>query len=243
MLRPAFLLATLSLISIALAIGGSAQKKYKPYARWENPEVEKMLSDSPWAQTQVETDTTEMMYTPTSSRQTALSSARLTRGATNQATSVNYHVVFLSARPIREAIFRRVEIDQRTLDQQLAAQLLSFVERDFSNYIVVAVTFDTKDPRFANAPSQAFAAALTNTIRNNTYLDRSDGKRAFLRLYIPPLADGLGAKFVFSRWVDERPFLDAGFAQVRFHSELSKDIKIDRRFKVSEMYYNGKLEY
>jgi len=244
MFRRLFLIATFSLTAIMFVIGGSsAQKKPKPYSQWESKDVEKMLTDSPWAQTQVETDTSEMMYQPTSSRTTSVSGDRLTRGATNQATSVKYHVMFLSARPIREAIFRRVAMAQRALDQQLSSQLLSFVERDFSEYIVVSVTFETSDPRFANAPNQAFAGALTRTIKNNTYLDRSDGKRAFLLLYIPPIDDDLGAKFVFARKVDERLFLDERFAQVRFYSELSKTVKIDRKFRVSDMKYDGKLEY
>jgi hypothetical protein len=246
-------------ILTVLAITAIAQKQLKPYSEWTEKEAQKILNDSPWAHTQVETDTSEMVFNP--SRETPVLSNssvgarvargeenniggnRQVRGATNQATSVNYHIVFLSARPIREAISRKVELAQKTPNAELSAQLRGFVERNFADYIVVAVTFDTKDPRFANAPNQAFAGALLATIKNNTYLDRNDGKRLFLSQFIPPASDGLGAKFVFARNLDGKPFLTSEFSQVRFYSEVSRSVKLDQRFKISDMQYNGRLEY
>jgi hypothetical protein len=242
MTRRAFLFAILAI----LAINVIAQKQYSPYGEWGDKEAQKMLNDSPWAHTQVETNTSEMFFNPTADPArgtTSTSGDRAVRGATNQATSVNYHIVFLSAKPIREAISRKVELAQKTPNPELSAQLRGFVERDFADYIVVAVTFDSKDPRFANAPNQAFAGALFATLKNNTYLDRNDGKRLFLSQYVPPANDGLGAKFVFARNFEGKPFLASEFTQVRFYSEVSKSVKLDQRFKVSDMQYNGKLEY
>ena len=68
-----------------------------------------------------------------------------------------------------------VLLSQKSSNPQLVTQLTSFVERDFPEYIVVAVTFDTKDPQFANVPNQAFAGAQTVTIKPSTYLARNDG--------------------------------------------------------------------
>ena len=238
--------ASLFVILAILAINVIAQKQYGPYGQWGEKEAQKILTDSPWGHTQVETNTSEMFFNPTANPAvgtTATSGDRQARGATNQATSVNYHIAFLSARPIREAISRKVELAQKTPNPALSAQLQTFVERNFADYIVVAVTFDTKDPRFANAPNQAFAGALLATIKNNTYLDRNDGKRLFLSQYIPPASDGLGAKFVFARNFEGKPFLGSEFTQVRFYSEVSKSVKLDQRFQVSDMQYNGKLEY
>lgn len=236
------------IIAAMLTISAIAQKSHKPYSEWTGKDAQKILDDSPWARTQVETDTSEMVFSPTSQGNpvigsTSTTASRAVRGATNQATSVNYHIMFLSARPIREAISRKVELAQKTPNPELSAQLQSFVERNFADYIVVAVTFDTKDPRFANAPNQAFAGALSATLKNNTYLDRNDGKRMFLSEYIAPTSDGLGAKFVFARSLYEQPFLSSEFSQVRFYSEVSRSVKIDQRFKISDMQYNGKLEY
>jgi len=236
----------LFVILALLTISAIAQKQYSPYGEWGEKDAQKILSDSPWAHTQVETNTSEMFFSPTANPavgSTSTSKDRAARGATNQATSVNYHIRFLTARPIREAFARVIELGQKTPNAQLSSQLQSFVERDFADHIVVAVTFDTKDPRFANVPNQAFAGALAATLKINTYLDRNDGKRLFLSDYMPPTNDGLGAKFVFARNFEGKPFLSSEFSQVRFYSEISKSVKLDQRFKISDMQYNGKLEY
>jgi hypothetical protein len=234
------------IITAVLTISVVAQKQYKPYAEWTEKDAQKILNDSPWGHTQIETDTSEMFFKPdaVTAGGPSTSADRTARGATNQATSVNYHVRFLSARPIREALARVIEAAQQPPDPRLSSQLKSFVAREFGDYIVVSVTYDTKDPRFANVPNQAFAAAVPATLKTSTYLDRNDGKRVFLSDYQPPTKDGLGAKFIFPRKdVEGKPFLTPDFSQVRFYSEISKSIKLDVRFKVSDMVYNGALEY
>jgi hypothetical protein len=74
------------------------------------------------------------------------------------------------------------------------------------------------------------------------YLERN-GKRLFLEEYIPPGKDGFGARFIFLRTLDEKPFIADNTGEVRFYAKFSNGPKIDRRFKVSEMIYNGGLEY
>lgn len=237
--------ASFCLIVALLAITVMAQKQYKPYLEWSESDAKKMLDNSPWGRSQVETDTSEMFFKPDAVTASGPSSNsnRAANGATNQATSVNYRVRFLSALPIREAFARKIELEQKEPNAQLSAKLKNFVEGGFADYIVVAVDFDTKDPRSGNVPRQAFAAAVPATLKSSTYLDRNDGKRLFLADYRPPSADGMGAKYIFARNVDGKPFLSSDSSQVRFYSEVSKQVKIDVRFKVSDMLYNGKLEY
>ena len=89
---------------------------------------------------------------------------------------------------------------------------------------------------------QLFNSAVTGTLKNETYLERN-GKRLFLSEYVPPGKDGFGAKFVFSRHLDETLFIADNTGEVRFYSKFEKGPKIDRRFKVAEMMYQGALEY
>jgi hypothetical protein len=242
MIRKAFTLVIVAML--ALSVFG--QKKYKPYSEWTEKDAQKILNDSPWGHTQVETDTSEMFFNPTANPtvgSTSNDGDRVARGATNQSVSVNYRVRFLTAKPIREALSRLIEFGQKAPDAQVSSQLKRFVEGTPGDYIIVTVTFDTKDPRFANTPRQAFAAAVLGTLKTNTYLDRDDGKRLFLSDYRPQSNDGLGVKFVFVRNFEGQPFLNPDSSHVRFYSEVAKTIKIDQRFKVSDMVYNGKLEY
>jgi len=233
----------------------SAQKQ-KPWTEWDAKEVKKTLDSSAWGQVQTETDTSEMTYTPT-----ATASSGSTRGAAegvnNQAVSMNYHIRFLSAKPVRQAFIRNIEITQKkpASDQQKA-----FIDNQvFDQYIVVSVFFEGSDGRASGRDIQAFGSANVGVLKNVTYLERKDGKRLFLTDYRPPGSDGLGAKFFFTRLDDGKPFITAETGVVRFYSEVPSSaradtnttgssgttnvIKLNMRFKTSDMMFDGKLEY
>lgn len=229
-----------------------------PWVEMPRRNAEKLVSDSPWAQTQVDTDVSEMFFSPTragtasSGRSTAASppgsqssinNKRADRGAVNQAVEIRYRICFLSARPVREAFAKLVLLSQRNPDNDLRQRLQSFVKRDFSSYIVIAVTIDSNDNRFLGPVMQQVNSATTGTLKNKVYLERPDGKRLFLSDYHAPVADGLGAKFIFPRRMNGENFLDIKSHSVRFVAEFSDNVKLNMRFKVSEMVYDQKLEY
>jgi len=232
------------LVGLALSSAGAIQKKLKPWTEWSKKDAEKILNDSPWGQTQVVTDTTEMTYTPTSgSSRSPNAGERAQRGAVNQEVYLKYRIRFLSARPIRQGLARMIEIEQKTPDPALSDQLRGFVERSFDDYIVVAVVFESNDQRFAGPAMQEINSAVAGTLKNNTYLELSDGRRLFLMEYRAPINDGLGAKFVFTRKVDGKPFITANAGEVRFFTEVGATVKLNQRFKISDMMYDGKLEF
>lgn len=235
-----------SLIFIALSvllIGVEAQKKMKPWTEWNLKEAQKMLDDSAWGQTQRETNTSEMFYSPTARSGGNNSADRNAQGATNQAVNVNYHIRFLSARPIRQAFARTILLQQKTPNAQLEEQLKGFAEQKTLEWIVVAVSYDSTDQRFAGTAMQVFNSANTGSLQNSTYLEIKDGKRVFLKEYRAPINDGMGAKFVFPRLVDGNPFITPESGYIRFYSEPTKDLKLNMRFKVQDMMYDGQLEY
>ncbi len=224
-------------------IGVEAQKKMKPWTEWNLKDAQKMLDDSAWGQTQRETNTSEMFYTPTTRSGGGTSSDRTSQGATNQAVNVNYHIRFLSARPIRQAFARSILLQQKSPNAQLEEQLKGFAEQRTSEWIVVAVSYDSTDQRFAGTAMQLFNSANTGSLQNNTYLEVKDGKRIFLKEYRAPINDGMGAKFVFPRLVDGNPFITPESGYIRFYTEFTKDLTLNMRFKVQDMMYDGQLEY
>lgn len=248
----------LAALVLALLLGASIAQE-KPWEQWSKAEAEKILNHSAWGQTQTETDTSELMYSPTSqggtgsstrssvlgtqSDRTSVNNNRVAQGANNQAISVNYHVRLLSAKPVRQAFMRVIELAQKTPDPELLDGLREFVQRDFRNFIVVAIAFDSTDGRYSGPALQAFASGTVGTLKNKTYLERKDGKRVFLVEYHAPINDGLGAKFIFPRIVDEKKFVSAESGSFRFYSEVNNQIKLNVTFKLSEMMYNGQLEY
>lgn len=224
-----------------------AQKTEQPWNEWSKKDAQKILEDSPWAQTQTDTDTSQMFYSPTQDPQrmgtTSNDSSRLAQGATNQSVNVKYTVRFFSARPVREALVRLMLLAQQT-PPDVQVRLKNFAETKSDQSIIITVVYSSNDQRYGNQVMQALNSGVVGTLKNNVYLERPDGKRQFLEEYYPPGKDGFGARFIFLRNPEEKPFLDANYREVRFHAEYpGTSIKIDRRFKLSEMVYQGQLEY
>ena len=176
---------------------------------------------------------------------------------------MNYHIRFFTAQPIRQALVRLVELNNNALSSEAIGRLNDFANIHSTDLIIVTVAFDSTDQRYSGPVMQAFGSSTTDVLKNNTYLERSDGKRVFLTEYLPPGKDGFGARFIFPRQVDGKPFLNAESGEVRFYSGFSAaaesstitspqsrakvpdstPIKLDRRFKVADMIYEGRLEY
>ena len=241
------LVLLISLPLAAFASAGFAQKAEKPWTEWSREEAQKLLESSPWAQVQNDTDTSQMMFSPTSDsrltgNRSSNGSENLAQGASNQSMNVKYTVRIFSARPIRQALARMMALQQK-LPDDVFARLKNFAEVKSDNSIIVTVTYSAQDQRYGNKAMQAFNSAVTATLKNTTYLQRSDGKQLFLEEYIPPGKDGFGARFIFLRFPDEKAFVDEKTTELRFVAQFSNDMKIDRRFKLADMKYHGELEY
>src|SRR6266478_7340960 len=143
---------------LALTIVASAQRKDYSWMELPKKDADRMLANSPWSQTQVDTDLTEMMFSPTKagtpaigqstpkgsvSDQQSINNNRSDRGALNGEVHVSYRICFLSARPVRQALAKTILASQGENNDQLVKQLQDFVERDFSSYIAIAVTINS----------------------------------------------------------------------------------------------------
>jgi len=237
----------LAILVLLLAVtSATAQEKNKAWSEWSKNEADKILKDSPWAKTQIDTDTSQMFYSPTQDPQrmgtSSNDSSRTVQGATNSAVNVKFCVRFFSARPVRQALVRLMELQQKP-SPEVAARLVNFAEVKSENSIIVTVIFDSSDQRYSGVVMQAFNSANTGTLKNNSYLERNDGKKLFLEEYVPPGKDGFGARFIFLRELDGKPFLTKDTGEVRFYAEYSNGIKVNRRFKIADMIYKGELEY
>jgi hypothetical protein len=238
-------LLLLAVVAVTTVIG---QKQAKSWKEWSRKDADEILNDSPWSHFQVDTDTSEMFFQPTTDGRSAggrapNANSRLEQGATNQATSIKYGIRFFSARPVRQGFMRIIQLQKKDLDPNVIARMNSFAELPANNSIIVAVTIEGTDKRSLGKVMQIVESAATGTLKNTTYLERNDGKRLFLEEYVPPGKDGFGARFIFPRIVNERPFLTTDFHDVRFVSEFGTAVKLNMRFKVSDMMVDGKLEY
>src|SRR5437868_9521881 len=169
--------AIVSLLIAVLSAGATAQKQFKPWTVWDKNDVEKILNDSAWGQTQIETDTSEMFFTPTTQVGAGDSANRREQGATNQATSVKFRIRWLSAKPIREALVRQEQL----ATGKISDKLKFFAEGPSYTRIVIAVTIEASDQRFGAKVMQALSSANTGVLKNNTYIELQGGKRAYLQ--------------------------------------------------------------
>jgi hypothetical protein len=145
-----------------------------------------------------------------------------------------------------------MEIQQKgELPERLAAQLKAFANADFPDYIVITVTVEAPNP---SSEFQAATAVLgkvtTAELKNDTYLLVKGGKKVFLKEYQSPRNDGLGARFIFPRLVEGKPYITAETESVLFYSELgnllkaaNKPVALSMRYKIKDMMFGGKLEY
>jgi hypothetical protein len=237
-------LLLLSAVAIETVIG--QKQTAKSWKEWTKADAEKILNHSPWGQQQVDTDLSEMFFTPTTDARTSRApnaNSRLEQGATNQETKLMYGIRFFSARPVRQAFIRIIQLQQKNLEADVIERMNNFAELPSADSIIIAVTIEGTDKRSLGKVMQLVSSAATGTLKNSTYLERNDGKRLFLEEYVPPGKDGFGARFIFPRIVDERPFITPETQDVRFFSEFGTAIKLNMRFKTADMMLDGKLEY
>jgi hypothetical protein len=220
-----FIIGVLSSVS-------NAQKEQKPWPEWTKEDIDKILNKSPWGHTVTGTDTSEMNVT--------MGVSDINKGANNQAMNWNYHIMFFSAKPVREALARRVLLANPNLK---ASQLENFINGDYSETIVVAVTFDSTDRRYLGEIEKAFNSATAELLQGKVYIELKDGKHVLVQEYAPPSKDGTGAKFVFPRSVDGNPFVTDPKDVLHFVANLGNGVSMDWRFKLSDMTYEGRLEY
>ena len=223
-------------------------QKTKPWTEWSKKDAEKMLNDSAWGQTQTvggsDTPMAASVITPTASNGNA--GRDLNRsgesGEVKASKAVNYRVRFLTAKPIREAVARTVVLSQTTPNNDLANQLQGFVDRDFGNFLVLTLSIDSEDTRMGNGVMTALGRLSVDSLKDKVYLERKDGKRLSLVDYKAPIADNMGAKFIFERTLDGQPFVTQDAENLRVYMELNPKVKVNLKFKVSAMLYSRKLE-
>jgi len=243
---------------ILFAASASAQKD-KPWTEWTEKDATKMLTDSAWSQTQKEmTDAAPSSGTSGSAVTTAAENksainamgdaAKNTEtganvGQRSGSLAINYYVAFLTAKPVRQAFVRMIELKTPNTPPDKVAERRTFVDRDFSEYVIVTLKLEGTDKKKLAPAMQLLSGADVNALKDTTYRERKDGKRLALMDYRAPSPESFGAaRFIFPRNLDGKPFIDSTSGEVRVYIELGK-AKVVRRFKVADMMYDGKLEY
>jgi len=238
--RRVLLLSIPSLV-LLFSLTTPAQWDKKPPAEWTEKDALKLLNDSPWGRTLTFTSPLEQFRRPVTGAQGANAGTSLPPNA----LQLNFRIRFLSAKPIRQALARVIELKAKgAVKDEVAEQLKQFATGDVAEIIVVAVSVDSQDT--GSNVNQAMGLLMqgsTAKFKNNTFLEVKGGKRIFIQEYQPPRPDGFGARFIFQRFVDDKPFVVPESEEIHFVAPLSDNYRLDRRYKTKDMMYDGKLEY
>lgn len=217
----------------------------EPFDKWNSRNVSRMISESPWAQSQM------LSSTPLSGKDAGLQGER---EIFNKLT-----VRFFSARPVREAYVRLMQILNK-YDEMTSAQRAEFDSRfkralnlDVNDRVIVALEFASNDPDANLEMKQFLATARTDTIKQSVYLITQRFGRVGLREYFPPSSDGTGAKFIFPRMVNGQPLIASGEKEISFEFEVplidrstggrNSRQKLLLNFRIDKMVYKGELTY
>jgi hypothetical protein len=203
----------------------------KPYTEWSLGEVMQILSDSPWAQTEVEENQTRL-----------------------PAGSFWATIRLRSALPIRQALLRQKQIllnyhkfsaaDKARFDKETR----EFLEcSDCGDYYIVTVGSPILKAA-PTSPSRPNSVDIIGSLKNlsldelksSVYLANDKGERRELVRYFPPAAAGKEAMFVFRRLnergkslitldnksfsfkIEDKPFDKLGLSLKKFTFEVKK---------------------
>ena len=164
---PVVVFLTIFLTAAGLVVG---QKQMKPWKEWSKNDAQKVLTDSPWAHQQVDQDFVEP--TPLTRPPDASIDSRL-----KQNEGMTYGIRFFSARPVRRAFVRMIQLQRKDLPPDTMTRLNTFAEVASDDSIIIAVTIENPDANMLGKAMQIVRNATTTEIKNTTYLERSDGKR------------------------------------------------------------------
>lgn len=210
----------------------------KPWTEWSQKDADKILNGSPWAQSQMRGEAPPSLTVPNGGGTQATR-----QGPAPLPQEVFVRARFLSAKPVREGFASRLRHSHPDPPVDLDKELQTIIDNGFGEFIIVAVNVDGRNPATVAATLQGLRRLDVSQLENKVYLERKDGKRLSVIDYKVPIADNMGGKFVFARSMDGEPFLDPKSGSVKFVMNLSENLRVNMKFDVAKMMYNGKLEY
>jgi len=205
----------------------------RPYREWKKGEVEKMLNDSPWADTVTIAD--------------QIGGKGSGVGGDKELYS-NYVVRFFSALPVRQAYARTMQMmnnyDTKSEAEQaeIDAKFSRVLKLDLSKTIIVALEFSTNDQERRIRVNRYLQEVRVDLLKQSCYLISDRLGRVQIQEYYAPSPDGTGAKFVFPRVVGDKPVITAEDKDIKFDFYVEPlNQRVFVTFKVKNMIIGGEI--
>ena len=232
----------------------------KPFQQWTKAEVNKILTDSPWARTQAvriqrrgqvrsiagQTESGTSLGGQTASRKGELSSAE-------DPIDYRFPLRLHSALPIRQALVRKEQLkwnydqkssaEQKAFDTQ-AREMLLKCGICAENY-VVSVGFSSNNTSGNDLIYKWFASATVPSLRGYIILSNERGERRDLIEVIPPSVAGDDVFFVFPKLdLKGQPLFSLTDKKLIFRmSDSSANAITNFSLDLSKVVIDGKLPF
>lgn len=229
----------------------------KPYTEWSEKETEKLLKNSPWSKTilvDLATTATTGGIPPAEGSSGALgpvprsnaescncpnqemSNLVLSGSMPNAAGGVPDRpripiIVSWCSRPIRQALVRRMQLRNVTVQEKQLDELLRDTNSPFFDILLIGIT----------SGARGDAATLVPELRGKTYLQKKNKEKIPLADLVLPRISGEPLVLRFPRMMNGLTTLTLQDKEVTLVAIVAR-ISLRAKFKLADMVLNGKLE-
>jgi hypothetical protein len=231
----------LLLLTSGVSIGLAAEFwETNDYRLWSDKECAKLLESSPWAK---EFTLNQVLIMPKGDAKATLS------GIEHQ-PYVKYIARLQSASPIRKALVRKMQIDQKyegmseVQKQTFDKKAEEYLSSGPSNSIIVYIEYTTNHPPYELDLAHWWQSQTTAAFKNSTHL--IIGKNWIPITSYTPAERGF--QFIFPRELDGKPVLSANDKSIKLEFPYPDiggvgDGRVLLEFKVKKMMINGDVAY
>lgn len=239
------------ILVLSLAANATEFWEKKKFNQWNENEVNKLLSDSPWARQHVESEVhIDALLAPTANEGDADSRTR----ERQTEPRLTYQVQIRSALPIRQAMVRKAQLaqgydhmptEQRQSFDQQAAQ---FLGAEFPEQVVIYVSFVSNVNLDLRDVARHWQTQTTEKLKNSVYLIGGKGVKAPLEDFALADPGGQAFQLTFPRRVDGHELATAADKELQLefiHPDIRGrgEKRVLVKFRVNKMLVDGQLEY
>lgn len=215
----------------------------KPWQKWSQDECKKILTDSPWSQTW-----TNIQIVNTPIGQSSNATGR------NEDPILYYFVQLRSALPVREAIGRSAQIENKygnatdTQKKVIDDSVNAFLARSYDDDIVVHMDYNSNVEVYERDLRHFWQAFAPGVVPENTYLINSRGEKVVPRQMKVAAGAETAVEFIFPRRVNGQLIIQPGDKSFSFQFDSPAIDTLPAQtafveFKPSKMMLNGQLVY
>lgn len=234
------------LLGISFAVSFASAQGFwakKPWQNWSADECKKMLMDSPWAQTWTNT---QIVNTPIGQRSNAT--------GRNEDPILYYFVQLRSALPVREAVGRSAQIENK-YDKATDAQkkviddsVNAYLTRSYNDDIVVHMDYNSNVEVYERDLRHYWQAFAPGVVPEDTYLVNSRGEKIVPREMKVATGAETAVEFIFPRRVNRQLFIQPGDKSFSFQFDSPAVDTLPAQtafveFSAKKMMIDGQLVY